>query len=30
MEKAFEFFDPWLKSQKDFLENRTGSQKELK
>ena len=29
MEKAFEFFDPWLKSQKDFLGNWTGSQKEL-
>ena len=21
MEKAFEFFDPWVKSQQDFLEN---------
>jgi hypothetical protein len=29
MEKAFEFFDPWLKSQKDFLNNWIRSQKEL-
>ena len=29
MEKAFEFFDTWVKSQKDFLGNWTGSQKEL-
>ena len=29
MEKAFEFFDIWLWSQKDFLESWTGSQKGL-
>jgi hypothetical protein len=29
MKKAFEFFDPWLRSQKDFLDNWLGSQKEL-
>jgi hypothetical protein len=29
MEKAFEFFDPWVKSQKDFLDNWIRSQKEL-
>ncbi len=29
MEKAFEFFDTWLKSQKDFLDNWLRSQKEL-
>ena len=29
MEKVFEFFDPWVKSQKDFLDNWLGSQKEL-
>ena len=29
MEKAFEFFEPWLKSQQDFLDNWLGSQKEL-
>ena len=29
MEKAFEFFDPWLKSQKDFLDNWLRSQNEL-
>ena len=29
MEKAFEFFDTWVRSQKDFLGNWTGSQKEL-
>jgi hypothetical protein len=29
MEKAFEFFDGWLKSQKDFLENWVKSQKEF-
>ncbi len=29
MEKAFEFFDGWLKSQKDFLENWVKTQKEF-
>jgi hypothetical protein len=29
MEKAFEFFDTWLRSQKDFLNNWIRSQKEL-
>jgi hypothetical protein len=29
VEKAFEFFDTWLRSQKDFLDNWTGYQKEL-
>jgi hypothetical protein len=29
MEKAFEFYDTWLKSQKDFLDNWIRSQKEL-
>jgi hypothetical protein len=29
MEKAFEFFDQWLKSQQDFLDNWIRSQKEL-
>jgi hypothetical protein len=29
MEKAFEFFDGWVKSQKDFLENWVKSQKEF-
>jgi regulator of replication initiation timing len=29
MEKAFEFFGTWVKSQQDFLENWLGSQKEL-
>ena len=29
MEKAFEFFDTWVKSQKDFLDNWIRSQKEL-
>jgi len=29
VEKAFEFFDTWLRSQKDFLENWIGSQKGL-
>jgi len=29
MEKAFEFFDAWLRSQKDFLDNWLRSQNEL-